>query len=185
VLHSPGRFTWFYVDLVDDRGRGATLIWSWGLPFLPGYAQASRAGRPELPINRPSVNLVVYEPPAVPVGRAARQPAAVLAATVVSEVPALAPTSKGIGGVGGTGGAGVSQGGAGGDGGYALVPTTTPMAGRAVRVASRAPGPVARVVPVASPRPLQLLWLVRAVPAADPPQAAVARVVAAAVALPS
>ncbi len=61
VLHSPGGFTWFYVDLIDDQGRGATLIWSWGLPFLPGYAQASRNGRPQLPINRPSVNLVVYE----------------------------------------------------------------------------------------------------------------------------
>ena len=60
VLHSPGGFTWFYVDLVDEHGHGATLIWSWGLPFLPGYAQASRAGRPQLPIDRPSVNLVVY-----------------------------------------------------------------------------------------------------------------------------
>jgi len=59
-LRSPGGFTWFYVDLVDDQGQGATLIWSWGLPFLPGYAAASRAGRPQLPIDRPSVNLVVY-----------------------------------------------------------------------------------------------------------------------------
>lgn len=61
VLRNPGGFTWFYVDLVDDRGRGATLIWSWGLPFLPGYAKAARAGHPQLPIERPSVNLVVYE----------------------------------------------------------------------------------------------------------------------------
>ncbi len=60
VLRSPGGFTWFYVDLVDDRGRGATVIWSWGLPFLPGYAGAARAGRPEVPIDRPSVNVVVY-----------------------------------------------------------------------------------------------------------------------------
>lgn len=65
VLHSPGGFTWFYVDLVDDQGRddqgrGATVIWSWGLPFLPGYARAARAGCPELPIDRPSVNIVVY-----------------------------------------------------------------------------------------------------------------------------
>lgn len=60
VLHSPGGFTWFYVDLVDDQGGGATVIWSWGLPFLPGYAGAARAGRPELPVNRPSVNVVVY-----------------------------------------------------------------------------------------------------------------------------
>jgi len=40
VLRSPGGFTWFYVDLVDGQGRGATVIWSWGLPFLPGYARA-------------------------------------------------------------------------------------------------------------------------------------------------
>lgn len=60
VLHSPGGFTWFYVDLIDDQGRGATVIWSWGLPFLPGYVGAARAGHPEIPINRPSVNVVVY-----------------------------------------------------------------------------------------------------------------------------
>lgn len=61
VLRSAGGFTWFYVDLVDDRGNGATVIWSWGLPFLPGYASAARAGRPQLPIERPSVNVVVYQ----------------------------------------------------------------------------------------------------------------------------
>lgn len=60
VLHRPGGFTWFYVDLIDDRGQGATVIWSWGLPFLPGYAGAAREGRPQLPIARPSVNIVVY-----------------------------------------------------------------------------------------------------------------------------
>ncbi len=45
---------------MDGQGRGATVIWSWGLPFLPGYAGAARAGRPELPVDRPSVNVVVY-----------------------------------------------------------------------------------------------------------------------------
>jgi len=62
VLESPGGFTWFYVDLVDERGCGATVIWSWGLPFLPGYAHAARIGRPERPIDRPSVNVAVYGP---------------------------------------------------------------------------------------------------------------------------
>ena len=62
VLVSPGGFTWFYVDLVDERGFGATVIWSWGLPFLPGYAHAARIGHPELPIDRPSVNIAVYGP---------------------------------------------------------------------------------------------------------------------------
>jgi len=60
VLHSQGGFTWFYVDLVDGDGGGATIIWSWGLPFLPGYAAAARGGSPQLPIDRPSVNVVVY-----------------------------------------------------------------------------------------------------------------------------
>lgn len=60
ILQSRGGFTWFYVDLVDGRGGGATVIWSWGLPFLPGYASAARGGRPQLPIERPSVNVVVY-----------------------------------------------------------------------------------------------------------------------------
>ena len=60
VLQSPGGFTWFYVDLVDGNGGGATVIWSWGLPFLPGYASAARDGRPQLPLDRPSVNVVVY-----------------------------------------------------------------------------------------------------------------------------
>ena len=53
VLHSPGGFTWFYVDLVDDQGGGATVIWSWGFPVLPGYAGAARAGRPSTPPRRP------------------------------------------------------------------------------------------------------------------------------------
>lgn len=61
MLNCPGGFSWFYVDLVDDQGRAATVIWSWGLPFLPGYAAAARAGRAELPLDRPSVNIVVYE----------------------------------------------------------------------------------------------------------------------------
>jgi len=61
VLHGPGGFTWFYVDLVDERGDGATVIWSWGLPFLPGYAGAARSGCAQLPIDRPSVNIAVYE----------------------------------------------------------------------------------------------------------------------------
>lgn len=60
VLSSPGGFSWFYVDLIDEQGQGATVIWSWGLPFLPGYANAARMGRPELPVDRPSVNIVVY-----------------------------------------------------------------------------------------------------------------------------
>jgi carotenoid 1,2-hydratase len=59
-LRSPGGFAWWYVDLVTPSGDGLVLIWSYGLPFLPGYASSSRSGRPSLPFARPSVNLALY-----------------------------------------------------------------------------------------------------------------------------
>ncbi|MEM6789425.1 MAG: hypothetical protein AAF928_00200 [Myxococcota bacterium] len=55
TLTSEGGFVWWYVDLVDDRGDGAVLIWSYGLPFLPG------ARRRPAPASRPGINLVTYE----------------------------------------------------------------------------------------------------------------------------
>jgi carotenoid 1,2-hydratase len=60
VLRSPGGFAWWYVDLVTPAGDGAVLIWSYGLPFLPGYAGSARAGSAPMPVERPSVNLAVY-----------------------------------------------------------------------------------------------------------------------------
>lgn len=60
VLGAPGGFLWWYADLVTPAGDGAVVIWSYGLPFLPGYAAAARRGRPQLPAERPSVNLAVY-----------------------------------------------------------------------------------------------------------------------------
>lgn len=60
LLRAPGGFLWWYADVVTPDGDGAVLIWSYGLPFLPGYAAAARRGAPQLPIGRPSVNLVVY-----------------------------------------------------------------------------------------------------------------------------
>lgn len=59
-LEAPGGFAWWYVDLVAPDGAGLVLIWSYGLPFLPGYAAAARAGRAQRPLQRPSVNLAVY-----------------------------------------------------------------------------------------------------------------------------
>lgn len=55
-----GGFAWWYVDLVTPAGDGAVLIAAHGLPFLPGYAAAARAGRPSSPASRPSLNLVAY-----------------------------------------------------------------------------------------------------------------------------
>lgn len=61
LLHAPGGFAWWYADVLDERHDGLVLIWSFGLPFLPGYLGAARAGRPQRPVDRPSLNVVVYE----------------------------------------------------------------------------------------------------------------------------
>jgi hypothetical protein len=60
ALTAPGGFVWWYVDLVDEAGDGAVVIFGWGLPFLPGYATAARGGRPERPIDRPAVSVAVF-----------------------------------------------------------------------------------------------------------------------------
>ena len=60
LLDAPGGFVWWYADLVAPGGDGAVLIWSYGLPFLPGYAAASRRGAAQRPAERPSLNLAVY-----------------------------------------------------------------------------------------------------------------------------
>lgn len=61
MLQAPGGFTWWYADLVDGAGNGFVLIVAFGLPFLPGYAQAARAGRPQRPIERPAVVVAAVE----------------------------------------------------------------------------------------------------------------------------
>lgn len=55
AIRLPGGFAWWYLDLVDERGDGLVLIWSFGLPFLPGIR---RVGGP--PLDRPSLALSVY-----------------------------------------------------------------------------------------------------------------------------
>lgn len=60
VLRTPGGFAWWYLDLTGEQGDGLVLIWSFGLPFLPGYLGSARSGRPQRPIDRPSLNVVVY-----------------------------------------------------------------------------------------------------------------------------
>ena len=57
---APGGFAWWYLDLITPAGDGLVLIWAYGLPFLPGYAGAARRGRPQQPLQRPSVNLALY-----------------------------------------------------------------------------------------------------------------------------
>jgi carotenoid 1,2-hydratase len=55
LMQSPGGFAWWYVDLMDEHGRGLVLLWSFGLPFLPGSRRLPR------PAHRPSVSLALYE----------------------------------------------------------------------------------------------------------------------------
>lgn len=61
LLEDPGGFAWWYLELLDEKGSGLVLIWSFGLPFLPGYASSARQGSPQRPAQRPSLNLALYE----------------------------------------------------------------------------------------------------------------------------
>lgn len=61
LLSACGGFIWWYLDLIDDNGDGLVAIWSFGLPFLPGYAAAARAGDAPDAQALPSLNLVVYQ----------------------------------------------------------------------------------------------------------------------------
>ena len=58
---APGGFAWWYLDLIDGQGDGFVIIWSFGLPFLPGYLGAARSGRPEAAGQRPSLNVALYK----------------------------------------------------------------------------------------------------------------------------
>ncbi len=60
VIDAPGGFAWWYVDAFDADENGMVVIWSFGLPFLPGYLHANRRGRPQTPRSRPSLNVVTY-----------------------------------------------------------------------------------------------------------------------------
>jgi hypothetical protein len=60
VFDAHGGFAWWYVDAIDERGDGLVLIWSWGLPFLPGYLSGARRGEGEPARARPSLNVSVY-----------------------------------------------------------------------------------------------------------------------------
>ena len=59
-LDNDGGFLWWYLDLTDSFGNGMVLIWSFGLPFLPGLASAARHGQPASPAAHPSLNVVLY-----------------------------------------------------------------------------------------------------------------------------
>ncbi len=60
AMRSPGGFCWWYVDAIDADGNGFVVIWSFGLPFLPGYTSAARAGRAPASADVPALNVVLY-----------------------------------------------------------------------------------------------------------------------------
>ena len=59
-VERAGGFAWWYADIVDDHGNGAVLIWSWGLPFLPGLLDATRQGKAQAAAGWPSLNVAFY-----------------------------------------------------------------------------------------------------------------------------
>lgn len=61
AIEAPGGFAWWYLDLVDATGRGLVIIWSFGLPFLPGYAASARAGTAPPARSRPSLTVSAYD----------------------------------------------------------------------------------------------------------------------------
>ena len=61
AIDACGGFAWWYLDLVDASGRGLVVIWSFGLPFLPGYASAARNGTAPAARLRPSLTVSAYE----------------------------------------------------------------------------------------------------------------------------
>lgn len=61
LLDSNGGFLWWYADAVNEQGDGFVVIWSFGLPFLPGYAAAQRAGRAPTARSRPSLTVCIYQ----------------------------------------------------------------------------------------------------------------------------
>lgn len=61
LLSAPGGFLWWYADLVAPNGDGLVVIWSYGLPFLPGYASAARRQQAPPAGQRPSLNISTYK----------------------------------------------------------------------------------------------------------------------------
>ena len=61
TLDVPGGFAWWYADMVDKNGNGAVCIWSFGLPFLPGYVHADRTDCAPAARQRPSITLSLYK----------------------------------------------------------------------------------------------------------------------------
>jgi carotenoid 1,2-hydratase len=62
ALRACGGFTWWYAEILDHaHDRAVVVIWSFGLPFLPGYASRERKGTAPSARTLPSVNVVAYE----------------------------------------------------------------------------------------------------------------------------
>lgn len=55
ALQKPGAFCWWYADLTDANGSGCVVVWSFGLPFLPGSRNRPQA------LSKPAVHFALYE----------------------------------------------------------------------------------------------------------------------------
>ena len=53
-------FSWGYLDILDENHNGVVVIWSFGLPFMPGTIAAGRRGEPVKPLAEPSVSVAVH-----------------------------------------------------------------------------------------------------------------------------
>jgi hypothetical protein len=60
TLAVQGGFAWWYAELLDQDENGVVLIWSYGLPFLPGYTSAARKAKAKPAGERPSLNVAIY-----------------------------------------------------------------------------------------------------------------------------
>jgi hypothetical protein len=54
ALNSRGGFAWWYIDAVDAKGNGCVVVWSFGLPFLPGSRKGERAA------TRPCIHFAAF-----------------------------------------------------------------------------------------------------------------------------
>lgn len=55
ALRTPGGFVWWYADVVNGSGDGCVLVWSFGLPFLPGSRERKVAR------CRPALHFAFYK----------------------------------------------------------------------------------------------------------------------------
>ncbi len=59
-VEKRGAFLWWRLDVLGEGGNSLVLMWSYGLPFLPGYLTSCRDHDPPPPSLRPSLKVVIH-----------------------------------------------------------------------------------------------------------------------------